>query len=80
MVRYILKSEIYIDYLMECWRAEGFILDADEFVHDKNVFRNARDKGHAILDDLINVSLLESSEKRKCVKMNKVLRDMAYHH
>lgn len=71
------EYEIYIDYLLECWRAEGFIPDADEFVHDENVFRDARDKGHAILDDLINVSLLESSEKRKCVKMNKVLRDMA---
>ena len=70
------EYDIYIDYLLECWRAEGFI-PVDESIHDKNAFRDARDKGHAILDDLINVSLLESSEKRKCVKMNKVLRDMA---
>ncbi|GMY04863.1 disease resistance protein RPS2-like [Fagus crenata] len=48
--------EIYIDYLLECWRAEGFI-------HDANEFRDARGKGHSILDELINVSLLEKSEK-----------------
>ena len=35
-----------------------------------------------IMDDLINVSLFESSEKRKRVKMNKVIWDMTlkYHH
>ena len=51
------------------------VLDADVFIHDKNEFEDAHDKGHAILDNLINVSLLESSEKRKCVKMSKVLWD-----
>ena len=51
------------------------VLDAYEFIHDKNEFRDAHDKGHAILDNLIYVSMLESSEKRKCVKMNKVLLD-----
>ena len=51
------------------------VLDAYEFIHDKNEFGDAHDKGHAILDNLIDVSLLESSEKRKCVKMNKVLWD-----
>ena len=70
------EDEIYIDYLLECWRAEGFILDANEFVRDKNVFRVACDKGYATLDDIINVSLFKSSEKRKCVKVNKVLLDM----
>ena len=50
-------------------------LDADVFIYDKNEFGDAHDKGHAILDNLINVSLLESSEKRKCVKMSKVLWD-----
>ena len=49
------------------------VLDADVFIHDKNEFGDAHDKGNAILDNLINVSLLESSEKRKCVKMSKVL-------
>ena len=36
----------------------------------------------AIMDDLINVSLFESSEKRKRVKMNKVIWGMTlkYHH
>ena len=51
------------------------VLDADVFIHDKNEFRDAHDKGHAILENLINVSLLESSEKWKCVKMSKVLWD-----
>ena len=71
------ECEIYIDYLLECWNAEGFIHDADELVDDTNAFRDARDKGHAILDALIDVSLLERSDKKKCVKMNKVLRKMA---
>ena len=68
---YLEDYDIYIDYLLECWRAEGSIQDIDESIHDKNAFRDARDKGHAILDDLINVSLLESRTKKKCVKMNK---------
>ncbi|GLT69934.1 hypothetical protein SLA2020_420430 [Shorea laevis] len=62
--------EIYIDYLLECWRAEGFI-------HDANKFRVAREKGHTILHDLINVSLLERSDRTNYVRMNKVLRNMA---
>ena len=70
---YLEEYDIYVDYLLECWRAKGFIPYADEFIHDKNESRDARDKRHKILDDLINASLLESSEKRKCVKMNKVL-------
>ncbi|KAB8340726.1 hypothetical protein FH972_022289 [Carpinus fangiana] len=64
--------EIYIDYLLECWSAEGFI-------HDANKFRVAREKGHTILHDLINVSLLERSDKMNYVRMNKVLRNMALH-
>ena len=71
------ECEIYIDYLLECWNAEGLIHDADELVDNTNVFRDARDKGHAILDALIDVSLLERSDEKKCVKMNKVLRKMA---
>ena len=63
-------SEIYIDYLLECWRAE-------DFIHGANEFRDARDKGHTILHDLINVSLLERSGKMNHVRMNKVLRNMA---
>ncbi|KAF7851179.1 hypothetical protein BT93_L4364 [Corymbia citriodora subsp. variegata] len=63
-------SDVYIDYLLECWRAEGFLSDAVDFTE-------ARDRGHGILHDLIDVSLLERSEKVKHVRMNKVLRNMA---
>lgn len=62
--------DIYIDYLLECWKAEGFIHDADDF-------KVARGKGHTILDELIKVSLLERSKKMNHVSMNKVLRHMA---
>ena len=62
--------DIYIDYLLECWKAEGFIHDADDF-------KVARGKGHTILDELIKVSLLERSKKMNHVSMNKVLRNMA---
>jgi disease resistance protein RPS2 len=55
--------------LLECWRAEGFI-------HDANKLRVAREKGHMILHDLINVSLLERSDMMNYVRMNKVLQNM----
>ncbi|RVW44428.1 hypothetical protein CK203_071000 [Vitis vinifera] len=61
---------IYVDYLLECWRAEDFIRHAEEF-------RKARIRGHAILHELMGVSFLEKTEKRKYVKMNKVLRRLA---
>ncbi|RVW73897.1 Disease resistance protein RPS2 [Vitis vinifera] len=63
------ESEIYVDYLLECWRAEGFINHANDF-------KQARNRGHTVLNELIKVSLLERSDKSKCVKMNKVLRKM----
>ena len=56
------------------------VLDADEYIHDKNEFGEENDKGNVILHNLINVSLLQSSEKRKCVQMNKVLWPLKYHH
>ena len=62
--------EIYKDYLLECWRAEGFI-------HDTSEFRVARGIGHSIMKELISVSLLEKSEKMNHVRMNKVIRTMA---
>ncbi|XP_056162720.1 probable disease resistance protein At4g27220 isoform X2 [Syzygium oleosum] len=62
--------DIFVDYLMECWKAEGFLHTIDEF-------RDARDRGHNILHDLINVSLLEKSVMKRHVRMNKVLRNMA---
>ena len=64
------ESMIYVDYLLECWRAEDFIRHAEEF-------RKARIRGHAILHELMGVSFLEKTEKRKYVKMNKVLRSLA---
>jgi disease resistance protein RPS2 len=63
--------EIYIDHLLECWKAENFI-------HDANEFRVARQKGWDILNDLILSSLLERSEKVNHVRMNKVVRRMAH--
>ena len=71
------EYDINVDYLLECWKAEGFIQNADEFVRGTDAFRDARSKGHAILDDLINLSLLERSDKGKCVKTNRMLRKMA---
>jgi disease resistance protein RPS2 len=63
--------EIYIDHLLECWKAEDFIRDAHEFIV-------AREKGRRILHDLILVSLLERGEKMNHVRMNKVVRRMAH--
>ncbi|KAF8019436.1 hypothetical protein BT93_G0196 [Corymbia citriodora subsp. variegata] len=63
-------SDIFVNYLMECWKAEGFLPNVNEF-------RDARDRGHNILHDLINVSLLERSAMKRHVRMNKVLRNMA---
>lgn len=64
------QYEICVDYLLECWRAEGFMGHTNEF-------KVARGEGHAILKELIDLSLLEITEGRKFVKMNKVLRKMA---
>ena len=64
------ECEICVDYLLECWRAEGFMDYTNEF-------QDARGKGHAILKELIDLSLLEITEGRKFVKMNKVVRKMA---
>ena len=58
------EYDVYIDYLLECWRAEGFI--------------RSRDQGHQILNTLINLSLLEKSEKRAYyVKLSKMVRGLA---
>jgi len=64
-------KEIYIDHLLKCWKAE-------DFIHDANEFRVARQKGWGILNDLILSSLLEMSEKMNHVRMNKVVRRMAH--
>ena len=64
------ECEICVDYLLECWRAEGFM----DYI---NEFKDARGEGHVILKELIDLSLLERTTGRKFVKMNKVLRKMA---
>ena len=61
------EHDINVDYLLECWNAEGFVY---------GTFREAR-HGYVILDDLINLSLLERSDKGKCVKMNRIILKMA---
>ncbi|KAK3419540.1 hypothetical protein EUGRSUZ_G00101 [Eucalyptus grandis] len=63
-------SNIFVDYLVECWKAEGFLHSVDEF-------RDACDRGHNILDNLIKVSLLEKSAVKRHVRMNRVLCSMA---
>lgn len=64
------ECEIRVDYLLECWRAEGFMGHTNEF-------KVARGEGHAILKELTDLSLLEITNGRKFVKMNKVLRKVA---
>ncbi|KAJ9687687.1 hypothetical protein PVL29_016248 [Vitis rotundifolia] len=64
------ESEIHVDYLLECWKAGGFIGSASDF-------RRARCSGHRVLNELLKVSLLEKSDKSKCVKMNNLFRKMA---
>ncbi|XP_077241978.1 disease resistance protein RPS5-like [Tasmannia lanceolata] len=56
---------IPIDEIIEYWRGEGFIDGA-----------GANDKGHAILKNLIDASLLECAGTSH-VKMHDVMRDMA---
>jgi disease resistance protein RPS2 len=57
--------------LLECWKAE-------DFIHNANEFRVARQKGWGLLNDIILSSLLEMSEKMNHVRMNKVVRRMAH--
>lgn len=48
--------ELHQDYIIECWRAEEF------FMHLKKL-GEARDRGHAILDEFVRKSLLEKGRK-----------------
>ncbi|KAL7243134.1 hypothetical protein ACSBR1_015535 [Camellia fascicularis] len=67
--------EIYGDYLVECWRVQGFI----EVVQGKNVqlFRGARDQGHKILKNFEDSSLLERCQRVTHLKMPEELRMLA---
>lgn len=55
--------KISTTHLVECCKAEKFVTEAG--------------RGHIIVGDLIDASLLEKDEKKKYVRMNKVLRNMA---
>ncbi|KAH9715751.1 putative disease resistance protein [Citrus sinensis] len=57
------------DELIEYWIAEGFI----EEVKDVQA---KYDRGHTILNRLVNCCLLESAEDGSCVKMHDLIRDM----
>ncbi|KAJ9671382.1 hypothetical protein PVL29_025195 [Vitis rotundifolia] len=56
--------------LIRYWIAEGLI-------EEMGSWQAERDRGHAILDKLENVCLLERCENGKYVKMHDVIRDMA---
>ncbi|KAK9229648.1 hypothetical protein WN944_022612 [Citrus x changshan-huyou] len=58
------------DELIDYWIAVGFI-DEVKDVPAKN------DRGHTILNRLVNCCLLESAEDGSCVKMHDLIRDMA---
>ncbi|KAH9715760.1 Disease resistance protein [Citrus sinensis] len=58
------------DKLIDYWIAEGFI-DEVKDVPAKY------DRGHTILNRLVNWCLLESAEDDSCVKMHDLIRDMA---
>lgn len=56
--------------LIKYWIAEGIVGEMETRQEEFN-------KGHAILNKLENVCLLERCENGKCVKMHDVIRDMA---
>ncbi|WRX14329.1 NB-ARC - like 10 [Theobroma cacao] len=66
-------SKIYVDHLVECWAAEGFLGTID----DRRRFRDARDEGYDLLGHLVNVSLLEKGERMIYVQVNNSVRQVA---
>ena len=56
--------------LIKYWIAEGLL-------EEMRTRQAKRDRGHAILNKLENVCLLERCQNGKCVKMHDVIRDMA---
>lgn len=63
-------DEVYQEYLIECWKAEQFIVEARKL-------GDARDKGHAIIREFEKKSLLERGRKATHFKMPLFLRRMA---
>ncbi|XP_058072121.1 disease resistance protein At4g27190-like [Magnolia sinica] len=62
--------EIHKSELIEYWRSEGLIDGWATLVE-------AQDKGHMILKDLMDASLLEKCQRDEYVKMHGVIRDLA---
>ncbi|GMY32674.1 disease resistance protein UNI-like [Fagus crenata] len=62
--------EVYQEYLIECWKAEQFIVEARKL-------GDARDKGHAIIREFEKKSFLEKGSKAGHFKMPIFLRRMA---
>ncbi|KAL6314645.1 hypothetical protein AAG906_026989 [Vitis piasezkii] len=57
---------------------KGHTIDTENgLVEEMGSWQAERDRGHAILDKLENVCLLERCENGRCVKMHDVIRDMA---
>ncbi|KAH7851599.1 hypothetical protein Vadar_014007 [Vaccinium darrowii] len=69
---YAEDSEIPIDCLLDCWRAENFLGNDDD--GDK-----LRINGRNILQHLKNVSLLEEGLTTEYVRMHKIMRQVALH-
>lgn len=72
---YPADSKVFTDYLVECWVAQGFL----GYVNETRRYRNARDSGHMIVGDLVNISLLEKGERMLYVTMNGCMRQLALH-
>ncbi|KAK3419566.1 hypothetical protein EUGRSUZ_G00160 [Eucalyptus grandis] len=64
------ERDIFVNYLIECWKAEGLLHNIDQL-------RDARDRGHTILNYLKDACLLEEGAMKEHVRMNKVIRNMA---
>ncbi|PSS02918.1 Disease resistance protein [Actinidia chinensis var. chinensis] len=63
-------SDIYADYLLECWEAE-------DLLSDDNGARKASMNGRHVLRHLKNKSLLEEGKTEKYVTMHKCIRQVA---
>ncbi|XP_057778278.1 disease resistance protein RPS2-like [Salvia miltiorrhiza] len=67
-----IQHKIHTDYLVECWIAEGFIVEeADQKV------RICRERGQGILDKLTDAYLLQWYSGKKCVMMPPIFRRVA---
>ncbi|KAK1258543.1 Disease resistance protein [Acorus gramineus] len=62
--------DIYIDDLIECWKAEGLCENCKSFA-------DAHDRERHILETLIDASMLQRSTRPEHVRMHQMLRDVA---